>query len=63
MGKKRNQAMRDTNKKLRSYKNKGAASGDRIGLGLELSFKPKKIKRDEAVLDARLNRHHNECCS
>lgn len=50
MSRKRNQAMRDAAKQLRSYKKKGA--GGRIGLGLESSFKPKRIKRDEVVLDA-----------
>ncbi|GLO06573.1 MULTISPECIES: hypothetical protein [Pseudomonas] len=52
MGKKRNQAMRDAAKQLRSYKKKGIGAGGRIGLGLESSFKPKKVKRDDVVLDA-----------
>lgn len=52
MGKKRNQAMQDAAKQLRSYKKKSTGPGGRIGLGLESSFKPKKIKRDEVVLDA-----------
>ena len=52
MSKKRKQAMRDAAKQLRGYKKKGTVPGGRIGLGLESSFKPKKVKRDEVVIDA-----------
>lgn len=57
MSRKRNQTMRETAKQLRSYKKKGTGSGGRIGLGLESSFKPKKIKRDDVVLDAQTTAH------
>ncbi|VVO18797.1 MULTISPECIES: hypothetical protein [Pseudomonas] len=52
MGRKRNQAMSDFAKQIRQYKKKTKGEGGRIGLGLESSFKPKKIKRDEVVLDS-----------
>lgn len=52
MGKKRKQAMSDFAKQIRQYKKKTKGEGGRIGLGLESSFKPKKIKRDEVVLDS-----------
>ena len=52
MGKKRNQTIRDAAKKLSSYKKKGTGPGGRIGLGLESSFKAKKVRRDEVVVDA-----------
>lgn len=52
MGRKRNQAMSDFAKQIRKYKNKSKGEGGRIGLGLESSFKPKRIKRDQVVLDS-----------
>lgn len=51
MGRKRNKAMSDFAKQMRQYKKKTKGEGGRVGLGLESSFKPKKIKRDEVVLD------------
>ena len=43
--------MSDFAKQMRQYKKITKGEGGRIGLGLESSFKPKKIKRDEVVLD------------
>lgn len=51
MGRKRNQVMIDLAKQIGQYKKKTKGEGGRIGLGLKSSFKPKKIKRDEVVLD------------
>lgn len=52
MSSKRNRAMRNAAKQLRQYKKKGLGAGGCIGLGLESSFKPKMVKREEVVLDA-----------
>lgn len=52
MSSKRNRAMRNAAKQLRQFKKKGLGSGGCIGLGLDSSFKPKKVKCEEVVLDA-----------
>ncbi|MBP5947955.1 hypothetical protein [Pseudomonas sp. P9(2020)] len=52
MGKKRKQVLGNYAEQMREYKKRGKSTGGRIGLGLESTFKPKKITRDEVVLDA-----------
>lgn len=52
MAKKRKQALGNYPRQMREYKKLGKSTGGRIGLGLESTFKPKKIARDEVVLDA-----------
>ncbi|MEE4097665.1 hypothetical protein [Pseudomonas viridiflava] len=44
--------MSDFAKQIRQYKKKTKGEGGRIGFGLESSFRLKKIKRDEVVLDS-----------
>ncbi|WP_153785421.1 hypothetical protein [Pseudomonas sp. EMN2] len=59
MSKNRQQAMRGAAKPLRRYQKNCAGPGGRIGLGLASSLKPKKIQRDEVLLDAQTTAQTN----